>query len=45
MKIPIVDKALAVMAFLNGIGTSSNNFEYQGMSSTDIATLRQVNVR
>ena len=44
MKIPLVDKALAVMSFLNGTGTGRGIFEHQSMSSADIATLNRVNV-
>jgi hypothetical protein len=43
MKIPLVDKALSVMSFLNGIGATIR--VYEGISGTDMATLNRVNVR
>ena len=42
MKIPLVDKALAVMSFLNGTGASVR--VYEGISAVDLATMNQVNV-
>ena len=45
MKIPIIDRALSVLSFLNGTGTIRGGFALQSISGTDIDTLRRVNVR
>ena len=42
MKIPLIDKALSVLSFLNGTG--GTNRVYAGISGTDLATLNRVNV-
>ena len=45
MKLPLIDKALSAVHFLNGTGVSRRNISYQGISSADMATLRRVTVR
>ena len=42
LKIPVIDKVLSVMSFLNGTGASVR--VYEGISAVDLATMNQVNV-
>ena len=45
MKNPLIGIVRSVLSSLNGTGVRRSALAYQGISITDMATLRQINLR